>query len=307
MKTKIGLWLKELRAPFFTAVIVPTLLGFVIAVHQSIEIHWGHFILTLLGVIFLHAGTNVANDYFDHKSRNDELNREFAHPFTGGSRLIQEKLLTPRAVITESMIFFAMGGIIGLYLTFAVGIGVLILGVVGAFIGYFYTAPPFRLSYHGLGEIAVGFNCGIFVTLGAYYVQAGYFAWEPVFAGIPVGFLIAALLWINQFQDYQADKAVGKNHWVVRIGRKKAEKIYRVLMLGTYLFIIIASIAGWITHFAIIGLLTLPMTIKAIKTSSKQYDNPQKLIIANASTISVHLFTGLLISLGYVIEHFVFR
>lgn len=304
MKNKIILWLKELRAPFFTAVIVPTLLGFAIAVNQSIEIHWFHFILTLLGVIFLHAGTNVANDYFDHKSGNDEANTEYASPFTGGSRLIQEKQLTPGEVLTESLIFFALGGIVGLYLTFTVGIGVLILGVAGAFIGYFYTAPPFRLSYHALGELAVGVSCGIMVTLGAYYVQAGHFSWEPVIAGIPVGILIAAVLWINEFQDYQADKAVGKNHWVVRMGRKKAEKIYRVMMFVTYLVIIVASIFGWITHFAIIGLLTLPMTIKAIKTSSKQYDNPQKLVLANATTISVHLFTGLLLTLGYVLDYY---
>lgn len=306
MKARLVLWLKELRAPFFTAVIVPSILGFVIAVHQSVEINWIHFILTLFGVVFLHAGTNVANDYFDHKSGNDEINHEFAHPFTGGSRLIQEKLLTPKTVLTESLIFFAMGGVIGLYLTFTVGIGVLILGLVGAFIGYFYTAPPFRLSYHGIGELAVGLNCGIFVTLGAYYVQAGHFSWEPVIAGIPVGFLITAVLWINQFQDYQADKAVGKNHWVIRIGRKKAEKIYRILMLTTYLVIIVTSIAGWITQFAILALLTLPITLKAIKISSKQYDNPQRLILANASTISIHLFTGLLLSLGYMIEHLIF-
>ena len=305
MKTKLALYLKEMRAPFFTAVIVPSVLGFVIAIHQSIDVNWFHFILALLGVVFLHAGTNIANDYFDHKSGNDEANEEYARPFTGGSRMIQQKLLTSQQVLAESLLFFLAGGAIGIYLTIQIGIGILILGIAGTFIGYFYTAPPFRLAYHGLGESAVGVSCGILVTLGAYYVQAGHFSWEPAVAGVPIGILIAAVLWINEFQDYKADKAVGKKHWVVRMGREKAEKIYRMMMIGTYLFIIVASLAGWITYFAMIGLLTLPLALKALKTSSKQYDNPHQLVPANAATISVHLFTGLLLSLGYMLSHYI--
>ncbi|MBN1348043.1 1,4-dihydroxy-2-naphthoate octaprenyltransferase [candidate division KSB1 bacterium] len=304
MRRKILLLLKELRAPFFTAVIVPTILGLAIAINHGLEINWVHFILTLFGVIFLHAGTNIANDYFDHKSGNDEANNEYARPFTGGSRLIQNNELKPREVLSESLFFYVLGAAIGLYFIFTVGIGILILGFAGVFIGYFYTAPPFRLVYHGLGELAVGVSCGILVTFGAYYVQAGHFSWEPVTAGIPIGFLIAAVLWINEFQDYHADKSVGKKHWVVRMGRQKAEKIYRVIMFAAYLVIVVASVAGWISIFALIGLVTLPITVKAIKIASREYDNPRQLVGANAATISTHFLTGLLLSLGYMLEHF---
>ena len=96
-----------------------------------------YFILTLLGAVSLHLGTNIINDYFDHKSGNDEANNEFVRPFSGGSRMIQLGLLTPLEVLTAAIIFFAVGIFIGLYLTFKCGLPVLILGLIGVISGFF--------------------------------------------------------------------------------------------------------------------------------------------------------------------------
>ncbi|MDZ7260969.1 MAG: 1,4-dihydroxy-2-naphthoate octaprenyltransferase [candidate division KSB1 bacterium] len=305
MSNKIKIWLMELRAPFFTATIVPVLLGAVIALAHTGHIHWGYFVLTLVGGLFLHAGANVANDYYDHLSGDDEVNTEFVRPFTGGSRVIQNKLLTPREVITGALIFFALGSLIGIYLTITRGTGVLILGVIGIFSGFFYTAPPLNLVNRGIGELLIGLNFGILMTLGSYYVQTKQFALEPVVASIPVALLIAAVLFINEFQDHNADKQVGKNQWVVRLGRKKAALGYLVIFILTYLSVVVGVVSGVVTPYALGALLTVPLAYKALKTARTYFDDNVKLVPANAATVMIHLFSGLLLSLGYVIETFI--
>ncbi len=302
MRGKLKLWLLELRAPFFTASIVPVILGAVIASHRVGTFHWGYFLLTLVGGVLLHAGTNVANDYFDHLNRTDEINIEFISPFTGGSRMIQEGLLTPREVITQALILFALGSLIGLYLAWARGPAVLVLGLIGLFSGFFYTAPPIYLAKWGIGEFFVGLNFGFLMTLGSYYVQTRSLKWEPVMAAIPVACLISAVLWINEFQDTPADHAAGKDTLVARLGRRKAVTGYIFLMATTYLSILLAAAFRVISPFTLLALLTLPLAWKAVGVARLHYDDYQRLTPANATTIQIHMLTGLLLILGYLLD-----
>ncbi len=302
MRGKLKLWLLELRAPFFTASIVPVLLGAVIAWQRMGTFHGGWFLLTLVAAMAVHAGINIANDYFDHLSGNDPINVEFVSPFTGGSRLIQEGLLSPREVLIESLFLFALGSAIGLYLTWARGPVVLVLGLIGLFSGFFYTAPPIYLAKRGIGEFFVGLNCGFLITLGSYYVQARSLAWEPVVAAIPVACLIAAVLWINEFQDAPADHAVGKDTLVVRLGRRRAVTGYISLMVATYLSILLAAALRVISPFTLLALLTFPLAWKAIGVARLHYDDYQRLTPANATTIQIHMLTGLLLILGYLLD-----
>jgi len=304
-KKKVKTWFDELRAPFFTGSIVPILLGTIIAWVRVATFHWGYFLLTLIGGVCLHAGTNVANDYFDHLSGADEHNYEFVRPFTGGSRMIQSGLMSPREVLTESLICFALGSLMGLYLTYVRGPIVLLLGVIGIFSGFFYTAPPFRLVATGLGEVIVGLNFGVLMTLGAYYVQAGALAWEPVVAAVPVATLIAGVLYINEFQDAPADAAAGKTHLVVRLGRKAAVRGYEVMIAATYLSIVVGVAARIISPFTLLGLITLPIAINAVRTARAHHDHYLKLAPANVGTIMIHMLTGALLSVGYILDKFV--
>lgn len=302
MRGKLKLWLLELRAPFFTASVVPVVLGAVIAWQRKGTFHWGYFLLTLVGGVLLHAGTNVANDYFDYLNRSDEINVEFVSPFTGGSRMIQAGLLSPREVIAEALILFALGSLIGLYLAWARGAAVLILGLIGLFSGFFYTAPPIYLAKWGIGELFVGLNFGFLMTLGSYYVQTRSLAWEPVVAATPVACLIAAVLWINEFQDAPADRAVGKDTLVARLGRKRAVSGYIFLLAATYLSIILAVALRVISPFTLLALLTFPLAWKAIGVARLHYDDYKRLTPANASTIQIHMVTGLLLILGYLLD-----
>ena len=303
--SKLKVWLTELRAPFLTGTIIPIALGTVIAWTRNNLFNPTYFLLALMGGIFVHLGANVVNDYYDYKSGNDTMNKEFVRPFTGGSRTIPKGLLTPREVFSGSVILFALAGVIGLYFTLVVGPFMLVLAAVGLFSAFFYTGHPFNLASKGLGEIAVGINFGLLMTLGAFYVQTGSLDVEPLVASIPVALLITAILHINAFQDYAADKAVGKKTWVVRLDRKKASVAYAFLMFGTYAAILLGALLNIMPLYTLVAFVTMPLAVKSVQHTRQFHSSSFQLVPSNALTIVVHLFTGVLLILGYLLSAFV--
>jgi len=301
---KLKVWLVELRAPFLTATLVSILLGTAIAWARNGTFNVAYFFLALLGGIFLHLGANIANDYYDHKSGNDEINKEFVRPFSGGSRTIQQGLLTPREVLSGSLLFYALAVSIGFYFAWAVGPLVLGLGLIGIFSGFFYTGRPFNWVSQGIGEALVGLNFGTLMTLGAYYVQIRQLSVEPLLASIPVALLIAGVLYINEFPDYVADKAVKKNTLVVRLGRKKAAYGYALIMLAVYASILLNVAIGITPTYTLFAMIPIPLAIEATKHTLKFHSDSLKLVPSNALTILVHFVTSLLISLGYLADTF---
>jgi 1,4-dihydroxy-2-naphthoate octaprenyltransferase len=296
------LWVLKTRAPFFTATIVPIVLGTLIAWARTGTFYPGYFLLTLIGGICLHAGINMTNDYFDHTWGSDEVNEEFAAPFTGGSRLIQMGIVSPKTMLWQGLAFLLAGSLTGFFLAYTRGEWVLWLGIFGVLTGYFYTAPPFRLVASGFGELFIALDFGVLMVLGAYYTQATELSLEAAVAALPVALLIAAVLYINEFQDMKADRAVGKNQIVVRLGRRKAAIGYGVLMLTIYGSLVLGVVWDGVSPFALLGLLTMPLAWQAFRIAHANYDNLTALLPANATTVKVHSFTGLLIALGYVVQ-----
>ncbi len=295
------MWLTELRAPFLTATLVSIILGAAIAWTRNNAFNIAYFLLSLAGGLFLHLGTNVANDYYDHKSGNDEINKEFVRPFSGGSRTIQSGLLTPKEVISGAVLLFSGATLIGLYLTWVRGPFVLALGLIGLISGLFYTAPPLNWVGKGIGEALVGINFGALMTLGAYYVQTQEATLEPLIASLPASLLIAAVLYINEFPDYSADKAVGKKTLVVRLGRSKAVYGYALIVFGSYASIFGSVIAGITPPYTLVALIPFPLAVEAVRHAFKFHSEPFSLVPANATTIVIHLLTSLLLSLGYLV------
>ena len=257
----------------------------------------------------INGGTNLVNDYFDRAT--DDINVEYVAPFTGGSRMIQLGLLAPSRVLTVGMLCLAAAMAIGAYLvwaTWASGPMVLILGAIGVFCGFFYTAPPLRLGYRWVAEAIVGLNCGILVTLGAYWIQVQVFSWHsldswvPVIASVPLCIIIAAVLWVNEIPDYAADKAVGKNHMVVLVGKERAAKGYLVLLSAAYVCIALMVIPWEIPLLALLGLVALPLAIKAMRIAIKNYADSPSLAPANAMTPMIYLATGFLMAVGFIID-----
>lgn len=300
-KSRLLVWIKELRAPFFSAVILPTLLGASIAWSTLTIFNAALLILTLLGAISVNAGTNLVNDYFDFKSGCDSADTGFSSPFSGGSGLLPKGTLEPKKVYIASLAFFGLAGTIGVLLTLTRGWAILILGLVGVLSGYFYTN---RLAPRGVGEVIVGLNCGPLVTLGSYFVQTQRLALEPIVASIPLGILILEVLWINEIPDIPADVRAGKTTLVSRIGSKRAADVFIILMVSTYASILLMTALSLIPILALLPLLTTPLAAKAIVVARKNYGAPEKLIPANAGTVFVHLSIGVLLIVAYLLTGF---
>jgi 1,4-dihydroxy-2-naphthoate octaprenyltransferase len=293
-------WIKALRAPFFTASLVPVLLGAAVAYNHIGRISPLDLILTLIGVVALHAGTNLANDYFDHLSGNDEINRN-PTPFSGGSRVIQDGLISPRGILIYSLLWFALGSCIGIYLNWShPGNLILYLGLIGVISGFFYTGVPLKFGYLGVGEILVGLNFGVLVVLGSYYVQTSALSWQALIASVPVSLLIAAVLWINEFPDYEPDAAVGKRTMVVRLGLRRAAFVYVGMLAISYIWLVATG-----NPWSAIVLLTIPMALKGARIALSRYDDIANLIPANAATVMLHLTFGLTLSLAYLLDKLV--
>ena len=291
-----------MRLPFLTATIVPILLGAAIA-SRYVSIDWVYFALTMLGGFFLHIGTNTSNDYFDHTSGTDEANYNYMVPFSGGSRSIQMGLISAKGMLYISIATFALSGLIGIPLINKAGINILYLGFIGFLSGFFYTAPPFRFaSRKGLGELLIGLNFGPLMAAGSFLVQTSgdiTYLNDAILAGIPIGLLVAAIVYVNQFPDHDGDKATGKNNLVVVFGPEKARVGYVFLVIGAFISIIALVLAKPETFpmLSLISLITSFYSIYTIKTLYKHYDN-RLLQPANAGTIGLHFLTGVFFCAG---------
>jgi 1,4-dihydroxy-2-naphthoate octaprenyltransferase len=226
----VARYLLATRPAFLTITLAGCLLGLATAVAGGAGFDWVRAVVTLLLALLAHAGINVYNDYCDHLNGTDARNTQRIYPFTGGSRFIQNGVLTPRQVRVFAMLLFAATIAGGLWLLGVAGTGLLWVGLAGLFIGWAYSAPPLKLNSRGVGELCVtaGF---LLVVVGADYAQRGAFAPLPWLAGAPYAFLVANILYINQFPDRAADLASGKLHWVARLQPATAAWGYGLILL----------------------------------------------------------------------------
>ncbi|MGI9304482.1 MAG: UbiA family prenyltransferase [Gammaproteobacteria bacterium] len=334
------LWLRALRAPFFTATLVPVLLGSVIAYGDGRaggpDVHWdwSRFWLVLLGALCAHAGTNLANDFGDHLSRNDEWNK-VPSPFNGGSRVIQAGLLAPWKIALAATACFAATIVIGLLLNTAIGgsplamTPLLVVGLVGCALGAAYTLGPYRLSYQGWGEPAIALGFGPVMVLGSHYVltaglQTPWNWGAPLLASLPIAVLVAMIIWVNEFADVPADQKAGKRTLVVcaasiadgGVRYEKPTHIYEYLAAIALATIVLLAAIGFFeptlgTPLALIALPGLALGVFAIRhmrqwlTRWNDPDEdrrrlPYEMLPANAATIGMHLLTGVLLILAYL-------
>jgi len=302
-KEKIMLWIKAIRAPFFSATIMSAVIAGALAYSEG-KFSW----LYLFGAIFIIAGSNTGinliNDYFDHKSRNDELNK-YHGPFSGGSRVIQDKLIKPRSILIVGISSFVIVTLVGLYFVIFVNLHLLWFGLAAVFLGYFYTAGPLRLAYRGLGEILVFIKAGPLAVCGSYLLFTGNITLEALLISIPQGLFLTAILFINEFPDYEADKLAGKRHIIVRIGRKRARIFYMVLIISIYLSVLIPVILKLMPIYLLAIFINLPLAIQAISTTLKKYNDERAILPAQAKTILLTLSSGILIVAGYIADKFI--
>lgn len=288
------------RPAFLTASALPVIVGSAAGLAQSGQFNIAFFLFALFSAMFLHSGANVANDYFDHISRNDWLNFNTT-PFSGGRRYIQDGILSAQATLMLSLFCFAAGAALGLaILLITKSIFILLLGLFGLFGGFFYTAPPLKLGYRTLGEIAIAFLFGILPVSGAYYLQTGQFDFLILLPAAIVGILIFLVIFINEFPDKDADSAVGKKTLVVTFGVSNSVWIYRIILIASYAISIVLLFSKVMFFAGLFYLLTLPIALAAIKVSTVEKLLMPKQSLPNKNTIILHTSGCLALAAGLV-------
>jgi 1,4-dihydroxy-2-naphthoate octaprenyltransferase len=288
------------RLPFLTATIVPIALGGAVAAAND-GFSWLYWVLALIAGCAVHLGLNIANDIFDDASGADTANVT-PTPFSGGSRVIQYGLVSRKAMIGACVGFYAVAIGLGLFLAAARGWELLIIGAVGVALSLAYTAPPFRLVHHGLGEPVTALGFGPVMVLGTYFVCALAWSWEAFYISLPVALLIALVLYVNQIPDRAGDEAVGKHTLIVRWPESRVITAYELMAGAAFVLIALGPPLGITPWWTLIALVTAPMALKVVKGLRASYGQPYALMPVMQTNIGLHLFTGLLLVVGYLID-----
>jgi 1,4-dihydroxy-2-naphthoate octaprenyltransferase len=288
-------WFLELRPQFLLLAVVLVPIGTAVAWHRG-SFNLAYFLLAWVGTVLAHISVNVLNDYFDYRSRLDFHTQRT--PFSGGSGILTAGLLEPTKVYLLGVASLFVAAAIGVYFMAVRGWGLLPILLIGGLAAYFYT-PLF--SRWQIGEFLAGLGLGTLVVLGAYFVQVGGYSWEVLVTSLPPGLLTANLLLLNEFPDLEADRKVGRRNLVMALGTKKARWLYAALVTATYLCIILGVALRLMPLPALVGLLTLPVALKAVQGAWQHHADIPKLVPALGANVITILGTDLLLTVGYVL------
>ena len=302
MKSKLFILFLASRPKFLVASAAPVLVGSALGFATAGTFSPYLFILALLVIMALHAGANMANDYFDHTSRNDWVNQN-PTPFSGGSRYIQQGILSPKTILLLALLALTAGAAIGAVIVLLTrSVFILILGLIGLLGGFFYTAPPIRLGYRSVGEPVIALLFGLLPVYGSYYLQTETIDIIPLLPAVIVGILIFLVILINEFPDVAADAAVNKRTLVVRFGISASVWIYRIALVTSFLVAAVATLIYRPFVFAgLFYLLTLPIAIVAIKAANKDDLLKPGQYRASQLTVFLHILGSLALTVGFII------
>jgi 1,4-dihydroxy-2-naphthoate octaprenyltransferase len=292
--------LRTTRLPFLSATAVPVLLGIAVAASHG-AFSWWTALLTVVGASFAHLAINVTNDVFDTLSGADDANTTPTQ-FSGGSRVAIYDLVTVRGLARLAAALFGAAAAIGLVLVAVTGSMLLLwIGIAGIVVGVAYTAPPLKLVYRGLGEFAVAIGFGPIMLLGAYVVQTGELASEPVLLSLVPGILISLILFVNEIPDRRSDAAAGKRTLPTRFSPDAIRTGYLVAAVAAFA-VIAGGVAGGVLPWpTLIALAAVPMVFRVHQGLQLHYDSPYTLMAVMGQNVNLNLIVGGLLLVAYAI------
>jgi 1,4-dihydroxy-2-naphthoate octaprenyltransferase len=289
--------LYEILRPFaFTASVIPVLAGAALAWVDELW-NWAPFIAALLGAVFLHAGTNIVNEVYDVRKGVDTITSPRA------SHAIVKGRMKERTALLVAATFFALAIVVGLYLIWLRGPAIVVLGLLGLIGGWGYTAPPLEYKNRALGVPIVFLLMGPLMVEGAYFAVSGEWSTTALVLSIPIGMLVAAILHGNEWRDIREDSRAGIATISARIGRRWAHYGYVGLVIGAYMVLAVAVIAGSLPSWTLLAVLSLPFLVAVIRAAELGATGQARAIaMIDLQTARLHLAFGSLLVLGLVLS-----
>ena len=245
------------------------------------------------GALLLQILSNFANDYFDFVKGVDTRER------VGPTRVMAAGLLTARKLRLGMAVVVALAVLDGVYLTLVGGWPILVVGVASIFAALLYTGGPLPFGYHGLGDLFVFIFFGLAAVSGTYYVQAGTLHVATLVAAAPVGFLITAILVVNNLRDIETDARAGKRTLAVLIGAGNTRRQYLALIILAYFATPVLWQVFGLGPAVLLPLLSLPLAVR--RASSIYTAQGKELNSVLAATAQLSLQFSLLLSLGILL------
>ncbi|TET90477.1 MAG: prenyltransferase [Methanomassiliicoccales archaeon] len=298
--TKVRTWLGIMRIPFLIMTPIYVLLGISVSIHDGNPFNAWFLVLSFLGALFAHISVNVFNEYFDYKSGVDFKTKRT--PFSGGSGVLPSRALDPKKAFYLAIGTLVLLVLIGVYFVSVYGWPILILGLVGVFLIFFYTILLAKLYI--VSEISAGGFA--LIVFGTYFVQNGNCSWSIAILTLISWLLISNLLLLNEFPDVEADRTDGRKHLPIILGREKSAKIYSFVMVLIYVILLGAVVLHFLPLTALLGLATLPLALKTIVGVLKHHSDSDALVPYLGTNVVVMLLTPLLVSIGMIIWVFLF-
>ena len=164
-------------------------------------------------------------------------------------------------------------------------------------IAYFYSARPFQFASRGLGDLLVYIAMGFLMTWGAYYVQIPRWSWLAFAASVPVGFLVTAILNMNNTRDYQDDLAVQKRTLPVRFGQVFGQRFHAFLLIGSYVAVTLFVLVRLLPIYSLAVWITFPLAFSNVRSVLMATDR-KAFAIGIKRTAILHLQFAAMLALG---------
>jgi 1,4-dihydroxy-2-naphthoate octaprenyltransferase len=276
----IRVWVKNARAIALPQSLLPAFLAVCMASQrEGFSILLG--LLAVLGVAAGHLGLNLFDDYFDYKVKTSDYRKQMQHQGMR-ARISKCDYLTSGAATLKQLlvacfVFGAIALFAGLVIYLFRGQVILILALIAGIIGLSYSGAPLRLSYRGLGEIVIGIMFGPMLMSGVFYAACGVFDRSVLFVSIPVGLLVANIVYTHAIMDYEPDKAVGKMTFAVLLKNKRLMLGCLALLLVLAFGLIVSGVvSGYLSPYYLLSLLTLPMAVSLFYLMIQFIRNPER-------------------------------
>ncbi len=232
--TRPRVWWSAVRPATLAASVAPVLTATAIAVHEAGGVRWAAGLGALVVALAVQLGVNFANDYSDFV-RGADAKR------VGPVRAASSGVVDPDHVRWAAIAAFGVAGLVGLALSVAIDLRLLIAGAACLLAAWLYTGGPRPYGYLGLGELFVFVFFGLVATLGTVYVETSHVSLLAVELACGLGFLATAILVLNNLRDIDTDEAAGKRTLATRIGRDRTRALLLIIVGAAFLAAIVAG------------------------------------------------------------------
>jgi len=277
----------------FTMSLISVSIGTLIAAEEG-PILFGWYALVCIGIVCFHATANIYNDYFDTRYQVDQPDSPTARyrpqPILAG-------MFTPAQLLTEAIILNIITILIGLILSFGRSMLVFWIGLAGFLACFFYTAGPVKFKYKAWGEFFVFLMWGPLMFEGAFAVQRQALSLKAFYISIPFGILVGMVLLANNIRDIAYDSRQGIKTIGILLGSRRSIYLYAGFILAAYLYVIGMVLAGILSPWGLLVLLSLPKAISLLKSFMKKIPEA-----ADAITAQLNAIFGLLLIVSLLLN-----